>query len=453
LETVTGSDGFFRVEAEPRTSTETYVVFLSTNEVLIRIESIDFVDGIFVITAVDAESQDPGDALAFLYEIQIDRNEISRMGLSGIGFPIVARVILNLTPIPTPAPRPNPAQAALLDQLGNPIVTLGIHRNHIHDCLQAPFDDLLRLEARDRGFGGISLGSCENLTIRENRIERNGVSHINPACGIFILEGVKLDIYHNQILNNGPLADDLSQDMEPGLRGGMVLSPSLAENAPGEGVDTGNHAARLHNNIVHQPAGHALLLLAFGPVSICDNRFATEIAGPDLSTIAGGLAVVSIGGGAPFPDGDILFNSNQSWLGPQAETFGSQFIRADSDICFNGNQSIALTEGQVAGNLSLFLNTSLSGQTVRATDNRFKEPPATLQPFLRGSLSTQSQLLNNTSNNQGDHCIFAGNQDPDPLKLVKVGNQVVDPTSCDRIAGVVDSVMATFTFRGPISRD
>src|SRR5262245_20838874 len=88
-QTVSGSDGFFRVEAEPRTFTERYLVFLSTNQVLIRIESIDFVNGRFVITAVDAESDDQGDALAFLYEIQIDRNEISSMGLSGIGFPIV----------------------------------------------------------------------------------------------------------------------------------------------------------------------------------------------------------------------------------------------------------------------------------------------------------------------------------------------------------------------------
>jgi len=146
LQMVSGINGFFRVEAEPRPFTERYRVFLFSQDGRVKIESIDFVDGLFFITVVDADPGDPGDALAFLHEIQIDRNEISRMGLSGIGFPIVA-IVLGLTPTSTTAAPLNSARAALLDRLGNPIETLGIHRNHIHDCLQNPFDDLLRDEA------------------------------------------------------------------------------------------------------------------------------------------------------------------------------------------------------------------------------------------------------------------------------------------------------------------
>jgi hypothetical protein len=450
LETVSGSDGFFRVEAAPRTSTETYVVFLSTNEVLIRIESIEFVNGMFIITAVDAGPEDPGDALAFLYEIQIDRNEISRMGLSGIGFPIVPRVILNLTPTLTVAPLPNPARAALLDQLGNPIVTLGIHRNHIHDCLQNPFDDLLRLEAGDRGFGGISLGFCENVTISENRIERNGVSHINPACGISIMAGVKLDIHHNHILDNGPLAADLTQDPEVGIRGGMVLFASADTEPRVGGFDTGMHAARLHNNIVHQPMGQALFIRPLGPVSICDNRFVTDISGPsDGEGEAGTLQVLSVTS-LSFGAELILFNSNQSWLGQRARSRTLQRILSDGDISFNGNQSIALTQGQVVPDISSqFTNTSLNGQTIRATDNRFKEPPGTL-PGLRASLDTTSDLANNTSNNQSDHCIFVRNLGS--LPPIDVNNQIVGVEACDRPAIITATVRSTFTLVGPISR-
>lgn len=462
LQTLSANDGSFRVEAAPRSFTETYRVFLLSGSGRLRIESINFVNGLFFIAVADAAPEDPGDALAFIYEIQIDRNEISRMGLSGIGVPIIAGVIPVPAPIPI-SPPPNPAQAALLDQIGNPIVTLGIHRNHIHDCLQTLFDDVLRVEARRRGFGGISLGVCENVTISENRIERNGVSHINPACGIFTLEGVKLDIYHNHILNNGPLDGDLSRNMEPGQRGGMVLFSFLSEDVtpePPAQENNGAQATRLHGNIVHQPAGHALVLFAFGPVSICDNRFATEIAGPSLNDIAGGVVALTLGGEAPFPDGQILFNSNQTWLGPRARTPGSQFIGSNNagDICFNGNQSIALTEGLVAGNLSLFANTTLTGQTIRATDNRFKEPPTTLQPFFRASLGTSSQQFNITSNNQGNHCIVAFNQTPDPPlpntpNLIDVNNQVVNRSSCDIQQNIFATVMSRFIFRGPISRD
>jgi len=452
LQTFSDSIGFFSVEAEPRVFTERYRVFLLANGGRVKIESIDFPDGQFVITVADADPEDPGDALAFLFEIQIDSNEISRMGLSGIGFPIIAGVIPSqIIGLAVAAP-PNAVQAALLNQLGNPILTLGIHRNHIHDCLQNPFDDVLLAEAQSRGFGGISLGYCENVTISENRIERNGLSHINPACGISILDSVRLDVYNNHILDNGPLAADLNQDPHPGFRGGMFVVFAFADTQLSVGeFDTGMHAARVHSNIVHQPMGHALIIRPLGPVSICNNRFVTDISGPsDGDGEAATLQVLSLGSNS-FGAELVLFNSNQSWLGQRARSRRVQRILSDGDISFNGNQSIALTEGEVVRDISSqFTNTSLNGQTIRAAYNRFKEPSGTL-PGLRASLETTSDLFNNTSNNQGDHCIFASNIGAPPP--INDNNQVVNNADCFSSHGIVASVMSTFTFRGPISRD
>jgi Family of unknown function (DUF6519) len=453
------NNGLFIVEAKPRSFTERYTVSLLSPG--FRIESIVLSGGLFAVTVVNEAPEDPEDAFAFLNEIQIDHNEISRMGLSGIGFPIAASVILGPTPIPTAAPPPNPARAALLDRLGNPVVKLGIHRNHIHDCLQNPFDGALRAEARRRGFGGISLGVCENVTIGKNRIERNGANHINPACGIFIMECAKLDIYHNHILDNGPLAAELNQDLEPGFRGGMVLVATAVGtgdlSGPGVGgSDIGMHAARLHGNIVHQPAGNALRIFSLGPVSICDNRFGAEISGPESlgSFFLGGAVTVTSEGGAPLlPDGLVMFNNNQSLLGQQSETSISQLIIATGDIGFNGNQSIALTEGVSVQSINVhFMNTLLVGQTIRATDNRFKEPPRTPQFSSKFSLATLSLLLNNTSNNQCDNCIISTSEN-EATPLVTTGNQIVDDEGCNSLATIAATVMSAFTPWGPINRD
>jgi hypothetical protein len=445
-------DGVFFVEAAPGK----YEVSLLTPD--LEIESISAVtdpDGIqhHRITLVKEGQPGPEDALAFLYEIQIDRNKISRMGLSGIGFPVVAPPILLTAPSLTVH---NPAAAALLSLLGNPVVTLGVHRNHIHDCLQNPFDGELRAEARQRGLGGISLGFCENVTMSENRIERNGASHINPACGIFIRFGEKVDIHQNHILDNGPLGPDISQGLEGGIRGGVVLlasSVGIEEViSPGRGVfDTGLHAARIHDNIVHQPAGHALRLLGLGPTSICDNRFVSDRSGPEvLERLAGLVLVVTLGGTGRLPAGPTLFNSNQTHLGGQAASLTSQLISATDDIGFDGNQCVALTEGLIlTDTVSLFANTFLLGRTLRATHSRFKEPPGSRRQAFKISLLTRTSLLNNTNNNQGDHCIFAFNTAPGG-HVDFTGNQVVNDALCRGLNNSIAIPVSLFPVSGAI---
>ncbi len=455
---VSGSGGFLNVVTEP----DQYTVSISSPG--FKIENIAVSDDvefgrIHRITVVKQEPPEPEDVLAFLYDIQIDRNEISHMGLSGIGFPIVVIPTPNTTPTLVVAAVRNPAVAALLALLGNPVVTLSIHRNHIHDCLQSPFDRELRAEALRRGFGGISLGFCENVTISGNRIERNGTSHINPVCGIFIKFGEKVDIHHNHILDNGPLAANLNQSLERGFRGGIILVASsfgidkvfLRREA---GFDTGRHAAHIHDNIVQQPAGQALRLFAFGPASICNNRFATDLAGPEtFERLAGALLVLTLGGAVRLPAGLTLFNSNQSRLGGEARSLTSQIIWTNDDIGFDGNQCVAMSDGIfLTDTVSVFINTFLLGHTLRATDSRFKEPPGSRLQALKASLLTLSSLLNNTNDNHGDHCIFAFNTAPGRPPHV-VGNQVVDSTLCSPLNNSIAVPVSRFTVRATISGD
>jgi hypothetical protein len=70
---------------------------------------------------------------------------------------------------------------------------------------------------------------------------------------------------------------------------------------------------------------------------------------------------------------------------------------------------------------------------LRLTDSRFKEVIEGQQSSsVRVSLLTLSTLMNNTTNNQGDHCIFAFNTLDNMASphLVTDGNQVLDAEFC-----------------------
>jgi Family of unknown function (DUF6519) len=442
---VSGGDGFFFVLTEPNQ----YGVSISSPD--FKIDSIAAFDDVefgrfHEITVSRVAHPTPDDSLAFLYEIQIDRNEISFMGLCGIGFPIVLNIILATNPSFITSVK-NSRTAAILALLGNPIVTLGVHRNHIHNCWQNPFDADLRAEALKRGFGGISLGFCEDVTISGNRLERNGTTHVNPVCGIFIQFGEKVDIHHNHVFDNGPRTKNAP--LESGVRGGIVVNAAsfgFDELFTQRGsLENGRHAARIHDNIVHQPAGQALRLLCIGLSSTGDNRFSTDLSGPSAAELlAATLLIITLGGTGRFPAGTTLFNGNQSHLGPEAVSFVSQIISSTDDVGFDGNQSVALTDGiELTDNISLLTNTFLSSRTLRATDSRFKETPGSHKLSLKFSLLTLSSLLNNANDNQGDHCIIAVNQDVTRPPNT-AGNQIVDATQCPRLANSIAAPASHF---------
>ena len=449
LPAATDSAGQFLVDADPG---EYSVSITSPGH---RIESITTEDrgefGVFHRIRVEDEEIELEDLLAFLYEIQIDRNHVQHMGLSGIGIPRVTERESSAA-----LSQKRSALDALRALLGNPIVALSIHRNHIHDCLQNPFDDQLRAQARRRGLGGVSLGLCENLTISGNRIERNGINHINPVCGIFITFGEKVNIHDNLISENGPLDPIVNLDLQRGRRGGIVLIVAsfgiedLIVN-PDREFDTGRHAARIHDNIVHQPAGQALQMFAIGPVSVCNNRFHTVLSGPEtLERLAGALLILNAGSGQALPAGSTLFNSNQSRLGSESDSITSQIIWTVDDLGFDANQSDGLGKGlALTDTISFFVNTFLLGATLRASDSRFKETPGLTELSFRISLLSLSSLLNNTNNNHGDHCIFAINTTVG-RPADDTGNQFLDSTLCSELNVSIATPAARFAVVAPI---
>src|SRR6185369_9786644 len=129
---------------------------------------------------------------------------------------------------------------------------------------------------------------------------------------------------------------------------------------------------------------------------------------------------------ALLPGGNVLFDDNQSRTGPLNRSTVCQWIASLDDIGYQGNQSTS----ERAGNL--FANVFLGAATLRAIGNRMSE----LGPETLMSLFTLTQRLNDTSLNQGDHCIIAINQDTS-LAEVQLGNQVLNPGPlCARFAAV-----------------
>jgi hypothetical protein len=478
----TGTDGFF---TEGLDAGSYQVEILDPGYKIVRLRYIPIDNNEFNTLQINVvqEDIDLGDLLAFIYEVQIDRNEISRMGLSGIGLPRVE--------VPDSLPQTAITRlvlvfARLLAILGNPIIGLEIRENHIFNCFQTPLNEVLRNEIRNRGLGGISLGLCANLTIDCNRIETNGTSYITPVCGIFIFYAEQVEIHHNCIYDNGPLTN-ATDPLDLGKRGGIVLGASsfpllsrlttvLKDNQSVTDISVllGRAAAQVHNNQVNQPAGRALTILALGPLSIANNHFNSERSGPEiLETLVGAVLIINVGGlnrpGTPgiggtiaatgaiagttlgaanlatfprnasaeflFPSGNTLFNSNQTRSGNPNESLSSQLIFSVDDIGFDGNQSDHLGGLRLSDTVIIAVNTVLWATTLRANGSRFKEILDFGQrSSLRFSLLTLSTLMNNTTNNQGDHCILANGVNAlNPIAsgpLVTNGNQVLDTRLC-----------------------
>ncbi len=426
-------------------------------------------DGLYQLNIVMKAAAAPRDprTFGFLYEIAIVGNSITAMGLSGVGMPR-----------PSAAPAGNVGRLAGAEsaraQLGNPVVGLEIRRNRIVGCLKNPFDSALQAQARLHGLGGISLGLCEDVAIVENRIEGNGTGAADPTCGVFVAYGEGLDITANRILGNGPLPADVANlQLLPGFRGGIVLGFVSSFNALA-GINAGGTtsvaptaminprpAARVHQNVVDQPAGLALYAAAYGPLTVTDNSFNSELSGTNpLELEAGTVLVLNLGGmqqapaavrlqsaGAAsgttggggslksaifvrsptalalLPNGHTLFNDNQSRTGAANRSAICQAITSLDDVCYQGNQS----RSERAGNL--FGNVFLGATTLRAVGNRLSE--AGTQALM--SLFTLSTRLNNTSLNQGDHCIIAVDLDPATPDYV-VANQVLNASTATACA-------------------
>jgi len=368
----------------------------------------------------------------FLYEIVIENNLIAGMGLSGIGvaaFFHSERIGLMIS-----------------------VDEISIRENHITRCANQVPDEKPESMMREIGFGGIALASCENAVIAHNRIQDNGRHENQAVCGVLIVYGENVDISNNRIINNGAAGRVNGQALDPGLRGGIVVRASFKQpfyrfvQNEGFARPDGIPAVRVHDNIVVQPLGQALFLMAFGPVSVGGNQFTTQDADfrvNPFSLIAGAVLIINLGVSqdlmasmllnsfryvgtgnqqmfthksgriqAPaasatsgalrylyLPGGSVMYNDNQTTLDLQDQVidfaFSAQAIASLDDVAYNSNQSSVRSLFDV-----LFTDVALLGATVRANNNRFQEGfTITLNSLVSVG------FMNMAVSNQATHCI------------------------------------------------
>lgn len=405
-------------------------------------------------------------AIPFVYDITLEDNSISYMGLSGIAPPVFFK----------------PGLVELMPSVSG----LSIYRNRIEHCLRQLPDEEAEWTANATGFGGIVLMAGENVQIQENTIENNGSDQPKAVCGILIFYGEKIDISGNRILNNGARAVNEKALGIAGLRGGIVIVSALAPLAHGlyagkEWLEPdGIPAIKIHHNIITQPLGQALFLIALGPVSVIGNHLTSQ--GADFKAnpyalLAGTVFIVNLGIAkdllllaflASFktlpgfnvdsthaatvqqqaneftwlrylylPSGTVMFSDNQVLLdlrNPDINfSFSSQLIASLDDVAYCNNQSECSSLVDF-----LFTDAAIFAVTQRCNNNRFQE----------GFTLTLTSLfsygfMNTAMGNQATHCLQVfGNSN----FLTKIGNTVLLTFGCpDRESLIAGKYVAQTT--------
>ncbi len=405
---------------------------------------------------------------AFLYDIRIENNSITNMGLSGIGVPAFIH---------------NEKIGVMIS-----LEEVLIRENVITHCAQQLPEKRDTEMAMESGFGGIVLAAADNITIAQNRIEYNGNFETQPVCGVLLLYGENVDISNNRIHHNGPFDRKDKTSFEKGLRGGVVVAMSFKQifyEIFGDQKikrEDGIPAVKVHDNIVTQPLGQALMIITMGPVSVVGNQFTSQGVDWQSSTyskLAGAVFVLNLGvsqdlmatmllssfkymasrnismgqavmpvketdapvtsrfGGLLkylyLPNGSVLYTSNKTTLdlqSPQIDlAFSSQLIVSLDDIAYNNNQSSCQSILDI-----LFTDVALIGVTIRTNDNRFQEGFT-----ITFSSLFSFGLMNTATTNQSTHCLFTYAA---PQYHINVGNSVLMPLGCLDKIGMIGRHLA-----------
>jgi hypothetical protein len=323
-----------------------------------------------------------------LLDVRILDNDILAMGLNGI------------------------STLRFFPQGFGPIVVrrLDVEQNRIAGCLRLelgnqPFGPGLLF-----AFGGISLVAVEEFTLRNNWIEGNGRSFIDPVCGVFVGAGRGLIVESNVITDNGPFAET-NQQPTSGPRGGIVVplarTPLLGAaltSMKAQIAREGFPAARIAGNTVIAPLGRALMLGAMGLVSVEGNEFTSR--GVDRSNVPFGalgvtVAILNLGVSGELAGllpsynimgklqpagavstvaaavslvlgGKILFNDNQVLLAPvvgEGAIQSSVLLTTPDHVLMDSNQSTC----RLGAEQALLANSWVLAWSAHVTDNRFEE--------------------------------------------------------------------------------
>jgi hypothetical protein len=411
----------------------------------------------------------------FLHEIIIEANDISLMGLSAIGFAARRGASLLGETRQIPANDPKAAVMAYIDALllnlsltpllraTDQVRDLLILNNRLHHNLQNPFTEQLLKEAQFIGRGGISLALVEAARISGNHIHDNGPRAADPVCGVFVGYGDNIEISDNRLSANGADTLDYEDKRNAGLRGGLYLRFAAALTSQLSSSSGRNAALRVHDNRIEQPVGRALTAFAFGPVSVGNNHFNSELTGLHgfIDTFVGGVLLVNLGGihrllarvlgkyldtppltsgaGTSFygdgkkryvtaaeqalPGGETLFNDNYIRLGQNNRSLTSQVLGSLDDLGYSANTS------SVYRSDPFFANALVLGDSVRATASRLRED---VNRTL--SLLSIGMRMNMTALNQADHCIVTLPEvETSPLPTINQLNQVLDRELCEKL--------------------
>ncbi|HMT30346.1 MAG TPA: hypothetical protein PKD91_13820, partial [Bacteroidia bacterium] len=301
-------------------------------------------------------------------------------------------------------------------------------------------------------IGGIILGMVQTAGIQENRIENNGVEPGDPLCGIFILNGDNINISNNIILDNGISGVGTGENDpgdRPGLRAGIMVRFTFKATRVSRSSFLSNDgvpAVKVHDNVVVQPTGHALFILAFGPVSVVSNQFTSfdTVEKDPFSLLASTVLILNLGFSKDLmilafkklanknpaydmknrfkeenlkkmrllqllPDGKVMFTGNQSMLdmrsGSDNIALSSQLIASLDDVAYNTNQSeCAAMLLMLRGGFSIdrvLWDTTLIGFSVRANDNRFADGTTMNMSYSLVSYG----FMNTAIGNQATHCL------------------------------------------------
>jgi hypothetical protein len=398
-------------------------------------------------------------AIPFIYDITIEENNISYMGLSGIAPPVFFK-------------------PGIIDMMPS-VVGLTVYRNRIEHCLLQLSGDEDEWTANAAGFGGIVLMGCESVLILENRIEDNGSDQPKAVCGILIFYSEKIDISDNRILNNGARVISDDESGRAGIRGGIVMLSTFAylAHALYAGKEwlapDGIPAIKVHDNIITQPLGQALFLMALGPVSVTGNHLTSQGAdfkANPLALLAGTVFILNLGISKDLmmltylsgfkdlpkhnidtvnvamvqaqadenawmrylymPSGTVMFSNNQVLLDLRNPDdnfpLSSQLIASLDDVAYCSNQSECSSLSKTD---TLITDAAIYAVTQRCNDNRFQE----------GFTLTENSLfsygfMNTAMGNQATHCLqVLGNSN----FVTEIGNNVLLNTDCPKRRRVI----------------
>jgi Family of unknown function (DUF6519) len=387
-------------------------------------------------------------SLGDLEDIRIIDNDILEMGKAGVG---VARFFELKT--------------------GDVISVRGLlmDGNHIRGCLRLEVPPVPASLGGVAGAGAVCLAHAERAILRDNQIEGNGRSHIDPVCGVFALYATGLDIERNVIVDNAPRIDT-TEPVRPGWRGGVVCPwarPPVVTVAYGKQMRaTGIAAARVHGNVVVQPFGRALLIGGLGQMTVSDNELTSRGVigarrglasdlGALYDSLGGAVAFVlslgmaAEGGDVPNPFGGAVGVPEVNGSGPLvtggAIQFHDNIVRLDlyagatevvtAVALFSPLDDASIQDCHVETRSgtddAMWADVVASALTTRVRGNRVMRGMNTMGPngVLPWSIvATGSMCL--VSANQTTWCISAPNAPP--LQVLASDNAILNGVRCRR---------------------